>query len=95
MANGKQRWRITVADEPRFGGALDWDRWARRLTFATGSATPHAADQLATASASAAPARCFRARVTANLQRLIEELHEEAERAHEQAAELLVTELGH
>lgn len=97
MTNGMQRWRVTGADEPSFGGSLDWDRWARRLTLASygaGMTLPTDAAGVATPSTTAPPAHCNRHRVTANLERLIEELHKEADRLSEQAAELLFTEVA-
>ena len=97
MTTGKQRWRITETDEPSLGGSLYWDRWARRLALAAGGANATTADtavgDFTTASTSVAQACCIRHQVTANLERLIEELNEEAERVNEQAAELLLTEV--
>lgn len=97
MTNGKQRWRVRGAGEPSFGGSLYWDRWVRRLALAAGGVSTTSDDttvgDLTTRSASDAHADCIRHRVVANLERLITELNEEAERVNEQAAELLLTEV--
>lgn len=92
-----QRSRFAAATEPRFGGPDYWDRWARQLALAGGqSPAPNPAAEImprGSANAPKAQVRCFRARITANLERLIEELNQEAERVNEQAVEgLLFTE---
>lgn len=90
-----QRSRFVAATEPRFGGPDYWDRWARRLALAGGQSPNPAAEITPRGSANAPKThvRCFRARITANLERLIEELNQEAERVNEQAVEgLLFTE---
>ncbi|HJT32349.1 MAG TPA: hypothetical protein VJ783_09930 [Pirellulales bacterium] len=92
-----QRSRFAAATEPRFGGPDYWDRWARRLALAgRQSPAPNSAAEItlrSSANAQKAQVRCFRARIMANLERLIDELHQEAERVNEQAVEgLLFTE---
>lgn len=93
MMNRKQRSSSDGADAP-LGDSLDWDRWARRLALAAGDGPPMraAASEPTTVAERGAGAhvRCFRTRVTANLERLVEELREEAERLNEQAADMLL-----
>lgn len=97
MLSCDQRSRFAAATEPRFGGPDYWDRWARRLALAGGeSPAPNSAAEITPrglANAPKAQVRCFRARIMANLERLLEELNQEAERVNEQAVEgLLFTE---
>lgn len=92
-----QRSRLAAGHEPRFGGPDYWDRWARRLALAGGpSPAPNPAAGVTprgSANVPTAQVHCFRTRITANLERLIEELNQEAERVNEQAVEgLLFTE---
>lgn len=92
-----QRTRFAAGHEPRFGGPDYWDRWARRLALAGGQspASQPAAEIMPRGfgKAQKAQVRCFCTRIMANLERLIDELHQEAERVNEQAVEgLLFTE---
>lgn len=97
MLSCDQRSRFAAAMEPRFGGPDYWDRWARRLALAGGqSPALNSATEITPRGSATAPkaqVRCFRTRIKANLERLLEELNHEAERVNEQAAEgLLFTE---
>lgn len=93
MMNRNRRWSSDGADAP-LGDSLYWDRWARRLALAAHDGPPVrvAASEAPAAAEYGANAhvRCCRTRITANLERLVEELREEAERLNEQAADMLL-----